>query len=137
MTYSLRSDVRTAFAALLTATGEYAAVYDYPKKNLEGKTPVALVLPGGVERRIISADVTETWFYVVVAHIVVRDDAGVCTTTLDSLENTLFNVVKSNYATAGTWTLCQYDQRSKVEMPKVDNNPYALESFLIAFKIDE
>lgn len=133
-----RKDVREALATLLDASGNYQAVYDYPRKNLRGDTPVALVISVGVGREFASEHLNINNFYLLVLHILRRDTTNV-EDVLDNLEEGLAQILRDNYQTSD-WDLIEYEPSGNITVDYgavVDNDPAIVERILVRIKVTE
>lgn len=130
MPFNNRKTMRKRLGTLLTNSGAYQAVYDYPEKNIRQQSPVCLLFSDGAMREIATDDYETSDFYITVVHMVKRDNESAAQDALDDLELNLIQVIKANYNDAN-WTLAEYDQRSTVLGDTSEQVPYLIETFLI------
>ena len=117
---------RDRVQALLTANGSWQQVYNYQPKSFDQQSPVATVHNGPV-RTIDEAFGGQAMLQlgVVVTNFVKRDDAADAEDTLDTLLQTVVQVIADNQDDS-LWEYVEVDDTAPDYVP-VDGVPYRIE----------
>lgn len=130
---TLRTAQRERLAALLTAAGNWQAVYDHQPGDFSGQTPVATVHGGGVGtgQDVFGSDLGRT-VRLLVTNFVKRRDGAASEGNLDELLVAVLDLIKTNYKDAGNWLALEVEGASEPDYYLINGEQYRGETITVA-----
>lgn len=130
-----RKAIREELANLMTATGDFNIVYDYPPTEIKQATKAIAIYTTGTDVDIISADMENDLHYFNLDVYVRREDSDDGEDDLDTLFQTVRTVLKSAATTSNVnWSALMPDNVSTAFFAIVSGKPYRVEQFKVIVK---